>query len=261
MPFAFWADYFRKLDVVAFLYIVIAGATWPPPPITTTCTSRGELRAAPAGVRSWQRLSSKSLKSQLHPHFLFNTLNAINALIHEDPQAADRVLTRLAELLRMTLNAGGAQQVALAQEIELIPRLSGDPASPPRRAFARLVRGAGGSSSRTRPGTDAQPTVENAVIHGLSRLPRGGTVHIAACRDNGTVTLRVEDDGAGVPTTTRIGIGLSNVSSRLQYLYGESNSQPDAALGRRHHRGSELPVRAVLTEPSAPAMVGAKMEA
>lgn len=221
MPPAFWADYFRKIDIVSFIYIVIAGATHAAD--YHDLYERGELRSAQ--LESQLATSQlESLKSQLQPHFLFNTLNAVNALIHEDPDAADRVLTRLAEMLRMTLNAGSAPVVTLAQEMDFV------------RAYLEIQHARLGERltvSYTVPeelmGTRVpalllQPLVENAVIHGLGTLPRGGTVHIAAARHNGNVTLRVEDDGVGVPATTRIGIGLSNVSTRLQYLYGDKHT-------------------------------------
>ena len=221
MPLAFWADYFRKLDIVTFIYVVIAGATHAAD--YHDMYERGELRSAQ--LESQLATSQlESLKSQLQPHFLFNTLNAVNALIHEDPHAADRVLNRLAEMLRMTLNAGSAPEVTLAQEIEFVrayleiqrarlgDRLGVTYAVPEELLHARV------------PALLLQPLVENAVIHGLGTLPHGGTVHIAATRKNGQVTLRVEDDGIGVPATTRIGIGLSNVTTRLQYLYGDKQS-------------------------------------
>jgi sensor histidine kinase YesM len=160
-----------------------------------------------------------TLRSQLHPHFLFNTLNAVNALIHEDPNTANRILTRLAELLRVTLRAGPAQEVPLAQEMEFI------------RAYLEIQQVRLGDrlsvcyhipdelSDAKVPALLLQPIVENAVIHGIGPLPRGGRIAIRAFRNEQTLTLTVQDSGVGMPTTVHSGIGLSNVAARLHYLY------------------------------------------
>jgi LytS/YehU family sensor histidine kinase len=162
------------------------------------------------------------LRMQLQPHFLFNTLHTISALMHTDLRAADRMLALLGDLLRESLERVGAQEVTLKQEMEFIDRY----VEIERTRFRdrlRVVRTVDpGLLDAYVPNLILQPLVENAIQHGVSRRAGGGRIEIAARRAGERIVLVVSDDGPGVPDqqTSRTGVGLANTRSRLQQLYG-----------------------------------------
>ncbi len=165
------------------------------------------------------------LKMQLHPHFLFNTLNAISALIRESPDEADEMVSRLGDLLRMTLETAGLQEVPFKKELEFLThyldieqtrfqdRLRVEMAIEPE-TLDGLV-----------PSMILQPLVENSVRHGVSPRPEGGCIKIKAWRDDSLLRLEVEDDGPGLngdrPPKERV--GLSNTRARVTNLYGDEH--------------------------------------
>lgn len=165
------------------------------------------------------------LKTQLHPHFLFNTLNAISELIHKDPEAADRMIGDLSDLLRMSFEKLEVQEVSLKQELEFLKkyleieqmrfhdRLKVEMKISPETLDAKV------------PNMILQPLVENAIKHGLAPRSEGGKIEIGANRSNGSLQLSVSDDGIGVPFGDVMditeGVGLSNTRRRLRHLYGE----------------------------------------
>ena len=170
------------------------------------------------------RAQLHALKMQLHPHFLFNTLNTISALIHRDPRAADRMVARLGDLLRLTLDGQGIEEVPLKEELEFLgkyleieqtrfhDRLSVEMEIDPASLDARM------------PNLLLQPLVENAIRHGISARPGAGRIEIRARRENGTLLLAVRDDGTGLPAdwqvSEQLGVGLANTRARLAQLYG-----------------------------------------
>lgn len=170
----------------------------------------------------------EALKMQLQPHFLFNTLTAIAELMHVDVEKADAMLTRLSELLRMTLQNVGAQEVPLQQELGFLERYLdierirfGDRLNVEIQVPNDLMQ------ARV-PALLLQPIVENAVRHGFAQRVGKGTIRVAASRSNGRVQLMVEDDGPGmqgnVQTRTDAGVGLTNTKARLEQLYGGLHS-------------------------------------
>ena len=233
MPFGFWPDFFRKLDIVTFFYAVIAGVAHAVD--YYRMYRSGELRASQ--LESELRQSQlEQLKSQLQPHFLFNTLNAVNALIYEDPRAADRIITRLGELLRMSLALGSQQVVPLDYEMEFV------------RAYLDIQQTRLGDRLRVEidipeelhdaqvPPLLLQPLVENAVLHGIAPLVRGGVVSVTARSTNDYLELTVADTGSGLHTPMRERIGLSNVRHRLRHLYADAHEMrvtPHAPQGTR----------------------------
>jgi len=171
----------------------------------------------------------QALTLQLRPHFLFNTLNAIAELIHEDPDAAERMVGRLADLLRQTLETDGASEVPLATELELVDRYLDIEAVRFQDRLQVRWEVAGDARAAGVPAMILLPLVENAVRHGVSARPGPGVVGIRARRDADTLHLEVWDDGPGLEATARgaarggRGIGLANTRARLAQLYGATH--------------------------------------
>jgi two-component system LytT family sensor kinase len=171
-----------------------------------------------------------ALRTQLQPHFVFNVLNAVTTLLHADPMAADRMLTRFAALLRVILHEG-TEEHALERELDLLARyvelmqLRFGDRIVVEWAVADAARGA------RVPFLVLQPLVENAYEHGLAGREAGGRVRIGAARAGDRLQLVVEDDGSGLDVEagsiigrgnagTGSGIGLRNTRDRLAQLYG-----------------------------------------
>lgn len=185
---------------------------------------QGELHAAQLSAQLAQA-QLQALRTQLHPHFLFNTLNAIATLVHRDPEAADQMIARLSDLLRLTLEGIGVQEVPLAKEIEFLrgyleieqarfgDRLTVDMQIAPEVLGARI------------PYLILQPLVENAIRHGIAPRSQPGRVVVRAKLENGLLILEVRDNGPGVAggvnASARQGLGLSNTRCRLERLYGQ----------------------------------------
>ena len=166
------------------------------------------------------------LRMQLHPHFLFNTLNAISALMHSDVRLADRMLARLAELLRATLADPGSQEVTLRRELAfLTPYLEIEQARLGDRLNVTVDVPADLHTARL-PYLLLQPLVENAIRHGIAPRSGQGKLDVRARRRGDRLELEVADDGAGLPADEPFaeGIGLSNTRARLRGLYGDDQS-------------------------------------
>jgi LytS/YehU family sensor histidine kinase len=167
-----------------------------------------------------------ALRRQIEPHFLFNTLNAVAGLVREGRNdAAVEMIAGLSDFLRRVLQGSTQQQVPLEEEMEFAKKyldiqkvrfaerlqLSMDV---PKELYPAQV-----------PSLILQPMVENAVKHGIAKRAQGGAIRIAASRSNGMLTLSVSNDGPSLPADwemTRSGIGMSNVRTRLQSLYGNA---------------------------------------
>lgn len=167
------------------------------------------------------------LKMQLHPHFLFNTLNAISALIHQDVELADRMIARLGDLLRSTLDSANQQHVPFQQELDFIqPYLEIEKARLGTRLTVDLDIDPAVMAAQV-PNLILQPIVENAIRHGIAVRPGPGKICITASRDNGSLHLAVTDTGPGLHASPNVeGIGLANTRARLEKLYG-SNQRLD----------------------------------
>jgi two-component system LytT family sensor kinase len=161
-----------------------------------------------------------ALRMQLNPHFLFNTLHAVSALVERDPSGVRRMIARLSELLRETLEESGEAERTLEREMEFIGRYleimqirfqgklevarSVDPAA--RHALV--------------PALILQPLVENAIKHGLSATRGAGRLEIGGRREGDRILLSVRDNGPGPGAITAGGVGLANTRARLQQMYG-----------------------------------------
>lgn len=168
----------------------------------------------------------ETLRMQLNPHFLFNTLHAISALVERDPSGVRRMIARLSELLRHTVESRGSQEVTLREELEMLER------------YLDIMRvrfqGRLDVSTEIDPQTlDAlvpnlilQPIIENALEHGVNRISGAGKIEIRATLEDQALVITIRDNGAGLDDTasraSREGVGLGNSRARLQQLYGES---------------------------------------
>jgi signal transduction histidine kinase len=167
-----------------------------------------------------------ALKMQLQPHFLFNTLNAISVLINEDVNKANQMLVRLSELLRLTLESSGRQQVTLKQELDFLDRYLGiERIRFSDRLSVHLDVEPDTLDARV-PNLILQPLVENAIRHGIAPRAEGGRLDVRARRLDGTLELTIHDDGPGIAEDcdddgSRDGIGLANCRARLEQLYGD----------------------------------------
>ena len=180
-----------------------------------------ELRASELETRLAQaRL--QALQMQLNPHFLFNTLHAISSLMHKNVDAADRMLTRLSDLLRHALESTHTQVVPLRDELEFLGRYLEIEQTRfgPRLAVRYDV--APDTLEAEVPNLILQPLVENAIRHGIEPVAAAGQIELYARREAGMLLLRVWDNGKGLPpgTTLDEGVGLANTRARLQQLYG-----------------------------------------
>lgn len=169
------------------------------------------------------RSQLRALKAQLQPHFLFNTLHAVTVLIRHDRDAAIRTVMHLSDLLRMVLLDADRQEVPLERELRFV-RLYLEVEQTRFRDRLEVVWDvAPGLGRAAVPPLLLQPLVENALKHGLGARASGGSVAIAASTTNGTLTLRVTDDGPGLRAgadQTGTGIGLSSIRGRLEKLFG-----------------------------------------
>ena len=165
------------------------------------------------------------LKMQLQPHFLFNTLHAISTLVHKDPEAADRMIARLSDLLRLSLDNSGAQEVTLKQELDFLDRyLEIEKTRFQDRLTVQLNVNPETLDAQV-PNLILQPLVENAIRHGIEPHARPGRIELRANRQADVLTLDVCDNGAGLRNhdPSREGVGLSNTRARLQELYGKAH--------------------------------------
>ncbi len=169
-----------------------------------------------------------ALRMQLNPHFLFNTLNTVVALIHEQPELADRTVTRLSELLRLSLDRSSQYEVPLRQEIAFLEKyLDIEKIRFGERLRVEIEVPASLMDAMV-PALVLQPIVENAIRHGIEQLEQAGRIRIAASLKDSSLLLTVQDNGPGLsekpPTYEREGIGLSNTRSRLRHLYADCQS-------------------------------------
>jgi LytS/YehU family sensor histidine kinase len=161
------------------------------------------------------------LSMQLQPHFLFNTLNTIAELVHQQPAAAERMIGGLSHLLRETLHAGLVDRVALSQELGLLERYVDIQRARFGNRLSVTVTTAADAARALVPTLLLQPLVENAIQHGIGARAGAGQIEITAARNGDQLQITVADDGRGLPSASLpAGIGLANCRSRLQTLYG-----------------------------------------
>jgi two-component system LytT family sensor kinase len=205
----------------------------------------------------------RMLKMQLNPHFLFNSLHAVHALVRPRPGSAERMLVGLSDLLRRAMHSVGTQEVALEEELEGL------------RPFVEVERLRLGEGLRVEwqveedaldalvPHMLLQPLVENAIKHGIVPAGGRGCITVAARRDGDRLRLEVRDDGAGLSPSASAekrpggGVGSANVRARLRQLYGEAHSvdlhpaEGGGTVAVVHLPWHESPVGAAAPPPAA----------
>jgi two-component system, LytTR family, sensor kinase len=174
--------------------------------------------------RELVRAELRRLRTQLNPHFLFNTLNAIAELGYQNPEAADQTITQLSGLLRKSLDDSQQQEIALRDEVDFLERyLAIQQTLLQDRLHVELEIGDETLNARV-PGMILQPLVENAVTHGIGRS-RTGFIKVRSQRRGELLVIEVEDNGWGLVIAdsrkSGEGIGINNTRARLRYLYGE----------------------------------------
>jgi signal transduction histidine kinase len=166
----------------------------------------------------------QTLQSQLHPHFLFNTLHAISTLMHRDVEQADRMLSRLAALLRMTLDNVGQQEVPLKEELDFLERYLEIEQTRFRDRLTVKLDVQPEALDALVPWMLLQPLVENSIKHGISPMQGPGAIEVHARGENNRLVIEVRDDGVGLTqdalTALQSGIGLSTTRARLHHLFG-----------------------------------------
>lgn len=198
------------------------------------------------------------LKAQLHPHFLFNTLNSIAALVHADPEGAERMIVLLSELLRTTLSSTDEHEIPLRRELDVLERYLEIERMRFSDRLSVVVEPGYGTLDALVPNLILQPLVENAIRHGIAPRLAPGTVTVRS-RDSGrTLEIEVADNGVGLsPGRTgdgSHGVGLANTRERLHQLYGDAAgldlaANPGGGLVARLHlplkraSGTAAPVR------------------
>ncbi|RKH14988.1 histidine kinase [Corallococcus praedator] len=215
----------------------------------------GELAQAQLETRlAHARLDA--LRAQLHPHFLFNTLNAISVLVRkQDTVGSIRMLTGVSELLRMALNTSGRQHVPLHEDLDFLERYLDIEQTrfPDRLQVVRAIDPA--TLGALVPHLILQPLVENALKHGLATRSGAGRVELRASRDGARLLLEVLDDGPGLSPgwDTRDGcIGVANVRARLHQLYGDRHAFTlENRAGGGVHARLELPFESASLEKAA----------
>jgi two-component system, LytTR family, sensor kinase len=170
----------------------------------------------------------QTLKTQLQPHFLFNTLHSISELIHEDVEAADTMIARLGDFLRFTLQNSGKQMVTLQKDLESMRCYFDIERTRFQEALTMQMEIDPQTLDALVPSFLWQPIVENSIRHGIATSTRRGRIIIRANRHDTTLRLEVEDNGTGLAdggTSPRFkeGIGLANTRAILKHIYGPAH--------------------------------------
>jgi glucose-6-phosphate-specific signal transduction histidine kinase len=172
-----------------------------------------------------------ALRTQIQPHFLFNTLNAISALALAEPMQARKMIARLSNLLRLTLEEQHVQLLPLSRELEFVRHYLEIQRARFRDRLDTQFDVADEALHAEVPCMILQPLVENALHHGLLAKVSRGTLRILARREGANLRLSVEDDGLGLPAAGIVeGVGLGNTRARLEKLFGGAASLQMQAL-------------------------------
>ena len=233
------------LLLVQTVHSLLSGEPWPPRPWSamlvgygaTNILVFGAVAACVQALAFYTRYQEREfrlaqaqlqmLRAQLHPHFLFNTINAIAELIHLDPGRAERTLTQLSDLLRQAVADDQVHSVPLDSERDWLCQYLAIYETLLQERLTVQWDIAPEAQTALVPAMVMQPLVENAIRHGLAPRATGGTLVIRARRTDARLLLVVEDDGVGLggaASAASSGVGLMNVRARLRSLYGDAAS-------------------------------------
>ena len=223
---ATWAQFFQRrifeqLDWSLMVYTVIVGVSH-----AVAFYHESQQRRLRAAQLETQVVEArlKTLEAELHPHFLFNTLHAISTLVHRDPESADRMISRLSDLLRITFDRSGEPKVPLKEEIDFLQKYLDIEQTRFQDRLTVSVHIEPDALDGEVPRMILQPIVENAIKHGIGGRHGGDQIHISAGRNGERLWMQVRDNGGGLPVRTlralRTGVGLANTRDRLDCLYG-----------------------------------------
>jgi two-component system, LytTR family, sensor histidine kinase AlgZ len=226
----FWDWMFGSISTALVVSLIIGIA------VTAYETMRGQLDDAIVALRTTERDEAEarrlaaeaqlaSIESRVQPHFLFNTLNSIAALVHDDPAGAERMTGQLASLLRSALDSTAMPLVPLDEELRVVRAYL----DIERVRFGDRLRYAvelgDGAGPKLVPRMALQTLVENSVKYAVSPRPRGASIVVRAGASDGRVRVTVEDDGPGFnPATRPAGHGLDLLAGRLAMLFGDRAS-------------------------------------
>lgn len=240
MRYRFPMEYGKQVLVYALIYGVVTFVQH------LRARREEELRRS----RLEQQLSEArlaTLRSQLDPHFLFNSLNMISSHVHDQPELAEVMVDRLSAFLRLTLRDAGSAELPLSRELESLDAYLDIMRARFEDRLRITVDVADGAERALVPHLVLQPLVENAIEHGVDDPERPGEVAVTARRDAGRLELTVEDNGPGLPggneSAVSEGLGLGHTRARLDELYAGAATLTlgPAAVGRG--------CRAVITIP------------
>jgi signal transduction histidine kinase len=172
--------------------------------------------------RSFSEARLNALRMQLDPHFLFNALNTISSLVVSQPKLARGMIEKLGDLLRLSLESGRRQQVRLGEELEFLGHYLAIQKTRFGDSLHVVIDVSASARAVMVPSLILQPLVENAIRHGLSPRPGGGTVWVQAAIDDDVLHITVDDDGVGLGdnwTEDRVGLGLGVTRERIAMLH------------------------------------------
>ena len=234
---------------LAYFAILGAGYAW-----QGAARLRARERQAAALESQLREAQLSALRMQLQPHFLFNSLNAVMALVRDrDTNRAIHALSLLSDVLRATVNAGDAHETTLAQEVDFVTRYL----SIEQVRFGDRLRVAIAVPEHLRdaqvPVFILQPFVENALKHGILRERRSSQITIAAHSNGAILILEVRDDGDGLPAAgaATAGVGISNARRRLERMYGDLATL--SVANARNRRGVDVTIRIPVVRHAAAA--------
>jgi two-component sensor histidine kinase len=245
-------DFFRmNYHANLLTYWIVVGLVWAYD--TARSAHQRELVASELKRRVVEAELS-ALQAQLQPHFVFNTLHAIAALIARHPESAERMLVDLADFLRLTLQNARKDTVPLSEELDFLQRYVRIEETRLMDRLSVELDVEEETLGAEVPNLILQPLVENAIRHGIAPRPGPGRVDVRARKEGDRLILEVADDGRGLrenaaPTE---GIGLSNARERLGHLYGASGSLRLTPLARGLSVTLTLPFRLAPHEESEP---------
>lgn len=243
-------NYLQQLDWLLMTYLFLIGVAF-----ALAYRRESEARAVNSAQLETRLVEAQlqSLQRQLHPHFLFNTLNTISGLLRTDPDGADAMIDRLGDLLRMTLHKSGIQEVSLKEELDVVQkyveieqtrfgnRLTFETHIQPEVLDAQM------------PSLVLQTLVENAIRHGIAPNARPGFIAVTATREEGELVVQIRDSGDGLPPDRLMalnrGVGLDNTRARLEHLYRGKYQFTFANLERGLCVTIRIPLKEIETPP------------